>query len=136
MPLSSRVAVPEGGKFAGMRMMVVLMPRAASGSQNGWPCRSDWTLPLDNGNCHRPNPSVRPAGAVAVVDKYGCIVLGSRCTKSKMPCPPGSSPVMKVDQATGLCGGMVVASDEKPPLAARRARPGKRPAAIIWPVKS
>ena len=36
-------------------------------------------------------------------------VDGLRWTKSKMPWPPGSMPVMTLDQATGLCGGTVVA---------------------------
>jgi hypothetical protein len=39
----------------------------------------------------------------------------SRCMKSKMPCPPGSRPVMKLDQATGDCGGVVVPSSLSPP---------------------
>jgi hypothetical protein len=30
--------------------------------------------------------------------------------KSKTPWPPGSMPVMNVDQATGLSGGMLVCS--------------------------
>ena len=34
---------------------------------------------------------------------------------------------MKVDHATGLCGGMVVPSGAKPPLPASRAKPGRRP---------
>ena len=37
MPDSSWLAVPEGGKFAGMRMMVVRIPRFSRGSQNGCP---------------------------------------------------------------------------------------------------
>ena len=49
--------------------------------------------------------------------------------KSKIPCPRGSSPVMKVDQATGLWGGMVVASGVDPPEAARASKWGMRPAA-------
>ena len=47
-----------------------------------------------------------------------------------MPCPAGSRPVMKVDQATGLWGGMVVASGTNPPEAARASKWGMRPAAI------
>ena len=42
------------------------------------------------------------------MEKYGCIVSGSRWMKSKMPWPPGFIPVMTFDQATGLCGGMLV----------------------------
>ena len=52
------------------------------------------------------------------------MVAGSRCTKSKMPWPPGSRPVMKVDQATGLCGGMVVPRRLKSPSRRRRSRLG------------
>ncbi len=33
--------------------------------------------------------------------------------KSKMPWPPGFIPVMKLDQATGLCGGVDVLSRRK-----------------------
>lgn len=65
-----------------------------------------------------------------LVDRYGIIVLGSRWTKSKIPCPPASIPVMKLDQATGLCGGTAVSSGEKPPISAKRLRFGKRPSAI------
>ena len=36
------------------------------------------------------------------------MVLLSLWIKSKIPCPPGFIPVMKLDQATGLCGGMLV----------------------------
>ncbi len=50
MPLSSRVAVPDGGKLAGMRMMVVSMPRASSTSQNAVPPRSSSTRPPDSGS--------------------------------------------------------------------------------------
>jgi hypothetical protein len=48
--------------------------------------------------------------------------------KSKMPWPPGSRPVMNVDHATGLCGGMVVSSAANPPAATSRAKFGSRPA--------
>ena len=37
MPESSRVAVPEGGKLAGMRITVVSTPTFSSFSQNGVP---------------------------------------------------------------------------------------------------
>ena len=56
--------------------------------------------------------------------------------KSKMPCAPGSRPVMKLDQATGLCGGIDVPSAAKPPEAASFANPGMRPLSIIWRVRS
>ena len=50
------------------------------------------------------------AASTSPIEENAFRVAGSRCTKSKMPWPPGFIPVMKVDQATGLCGGMVVAS--------------------------
>ena len=37
--------------------------------------------------------------------------------KSKMPCPPGFVPVAKVDHATGVCAGVVVATRENAPSA-------------------
>ena len=43
---------------------------------------------------------------------------------------------MKLDQATGLCGGIDVPSALKPPEAASFANPGMRPLAIIWRVRS
>ena len=51
--------------------------------------------------------------------------------KSKIPCEPGPAPLMKLAQATGLCGGMLV-----PRSLTRRGRGasprlGSRPAAII-----
>src|SRR5579864_8914801 len=41
-----------------------------------------------------------------------------------MPWPSGSIPVMKVDHATGLCGGVVVCSGLKSPWRRSRARLG------------
>ena len=136
IPLNSRVAVPDGGKFAGMRMIVVSIPRSSSTSQNGRPRRSSSTRPAERGNCQRPIVRVRPPASVFVVDRKGVMVFGSRWMKSKMPWPPGSSPVMKVDHATGLCGGIVVASGANVPVEARRANAGMRPAAIICRVSS
>ena len=63
---------------------------------------------------------VRPRSRSATSRGYGIIVFGSRWMKSKMPCSPGSRPVMNVDQATGLCGGIDVPSGAKPP---RRGQP-------------
>jgi len=45
--------------------------------------------------------------------------------KSKMPCPPGPVPAMKLDQATGLWGGMLVWSGLKPPWAASLRKAGR-----------
>ena len=136
MPLNSRVAVPEGGKFAGMRMIVVSMPRASSTSQNGCPCRRSSTLPPEIGNCHSPTVIARLEPSARDVDRYGTIVFGSRWMKSKMPWPPGSRPVMNVDHATGLCGGIVVSNGAKPPDAARRAKFGSRPLSMSDRVRS
>ena len=51
--------------------------------------------------------------------------------KSKMPCEPGPAPLMKLAQATGLCGGMLVPSGLKPPTSRSRARCGSWPAFIM-----
>ncbi len=132
MPLSSRVAVPEGGKLAGIRTIVVSIPRASSASQNGVPWRSSSTRPAWSGNCHRPSVSRRPGGTVREVERNDSSVSGWRWMKSKMPCSPGSRPVMNVDHATGLCGGVEVASGVKRPPSPSRARLGSRP----WPIRS
>ena len=91
IPLSSRVAVPDGGKFAGIRTIVVSMPCCSSTSQNGWPSPQQLHFARStSGTCHLPTSDVRDAPARCfVVDRYGCIVFGSRWTKSKMPWPPG-----------------------------------------------
>src|SRR5947209_5026427 len=47
-----------------------------------------------------------------------------------MPWPPGSRPVMNVDQATGLSGGSDVPSGANVPLPANRAKLGSRPCSI------
>ena len=130
IPLSSRVAVPEGGKLAGMRTMVVSTPRCSSTSQKGVPWRSSSTRPAASGNCHRPRVSMRPGGTVRDVDRNDSMVSGWRWMKSKMPCSPGSSPVRKVDHATGLSGGVEVARGVNWPAAPRRARFGSRPSAM------
>ena len=55
--------------------------------------------------------------------------------KSKMPCPPGFVPVAKVDHATGVCAGVVVATRENAPSARSRWRFGSSPAAsIVWTI--
>src|SRR5262245_11422167 len=46
-----------------------------------------------------------------------------------MPWPPGLVPVAKVDQATGVWAGCVVATRAKPPRSRSRARLGSPPAA-------
>ena len=51
--------------------------------------------------------------------------------KSKMPCEPGPAPLMKLAQATGLCGGMLVPRLLKPPVAGSFSRLGSRPAFIM-----
>ena len=60
MPDSSRDAVPDGGKLAGMRMIVVGTSLASSTSQNGVPRRSDSMLPPEIGMAYLPKVSVRP----------------------------------------------------------------------------
>src|SRR5712692_1280017 len=44
--------------------------------------------------------------------------------KSKIPCPPGFMPVIRLAQATGLCGGVLVCKLRKLPRAARAAKFG------------
>jgi hypothetical protein len=56
--------------------------------------------------------------------------------KSNTPWPPGSSPVMNVDHATGLCGGIVVPSGANDPAAANLAKFGSFPFAINSRVSS
>ena len=51
--------------------------------------------------------------------------------KSKMPCEPGPAPLMKLAQATGLCGGMLVPRLLNPPAARACARLGSRPGFIM-----
>ena len=51
--------------------------------------------------------------------------------KSKIPCEPGPAPLMKLAQATGLCGGVLVPSVLKPPPARSFSRLGSRPAFIM-----
>jgi hypothetical protein len=72
------------------------------------PLSNDTTSPGASGSAYGPSGSVRFDSTVSPMDEIGRMVAGSRWTKSKMPCPPGSRPVMKFDHATGLCGGMVV----------------------------
>src|SRR5262245_34358009 len=99
-----------GGKFAGARSTVVEIPRSSSVCQNGLPSRRSLIDPEARGTTQLPTLRVLEGASARVVDRYGVIVSGSRCTKSKMPWPPGLVPVVKVDQATGLRGGTVVAS--------------------------
>jgi len=44
--------------------------------------------------------------------KVGTRSAGFRLRKSKISCPPGSSPVVKVAQETGVCAGTVGVSGE------------------------
>ena len=50
-----------------------------------------------------------------------------------MPCPPGFVPVAKVDHATGVSAGEVVATRANPPCARSRRRFGSSPAASMPP---
>ena len=59
MPESSRYAEPEGGKLAGIRMIVVGIPWPSRTSQNGVPWRNSSMPPPDNGMSHLPNLRVR-----------------------------------------------------------------------------
>ena len=127
MPLNSRVAVPEGGKLAGMRMIVVRdavrlehFPERLAIAQLLDDAAGERELPL--AERHRARRAPRSASSTGRAPSS----CGSRWMKSKMPWPPGSSPVMNVDHATGLCGGIDVPSGANPPVAARRAKFGSR----------
>ena len=50
--------------------------------------------------------------------------------KSKIPCPPAFIPVIRFDQATGLCGGMLVPSSRNEPPAANREKFGIFPSCM------
>jgi hypothetical protein len=63
--------------------------------------------------------------------RSGRYVAGSRRRKSKMPCPPGFTPVAKVDHATGVWAGVVVPRREYPPCARRRASSWSSPPAAF-----
>src|SRR5262249_5500757 len=69
------------------------------------------------------------SGAVvsSATAKVGTRSDGSRFRKSKISCPPGSRPVEKVAQETGVCAGTVGRRGEYPPRALSAARLGKRP---------
>ncbi len=51
--------------------------------------------------------------------------------KSKIPWSPGPAPLMKLAQATGLCGGVLVPRVLNPPPARSFSRLGSRPSCII-----
>ncbi len=51
--------------------------------------------------------------------------------KSKIPWLPGPAPLMKLAQATGLCGGVLVPRGLNPPPARSFSRLGKSPSFII-----
>ena len=82
MPDSSRVALPEGGKFAGMRTTVVWIPRLPSTSQKGCPYRSSSILSAASGTWYLPSFSLLSEGSARLVDRNGIIVFGSRWMKS------------------------------------------------------
>src|ERR1035438_5623035 len=107
-----------------MRTTVTGMSRAASGCQKATPRRKETTREPEGGRREGPRGNVKRGSSVRPMEEKGSRVAGSRCTKSKMPCWSGSRPVMKVDQATGLCGGMVVPSRLKLPCCRSRARFG------------
>src|ERR1044072_3063712 len=88
-----------------MRRIVVGTPWSERVCQNALPWRKERTSPPERGNVYGPKVSLCLDSVVSPREEKGSIVAGSRCTKSKMPWPPGSSPGMNVDQATGLCGG-------------------------------
>ena len=113
-----------------MPLIVVGIPLAARVSQNAFPFRSSSTRPPVSGRIQLPIRIVFCEGSALLVDRYGVNVAGSRWIKSKMPWPPGSIPVIKFDQATGLRGGTLVASFRKSPCAFSRVKLGSFPCSI------
>ena len=71
-------------------------------------------------------------GSTREAEKLVCSVLGWRWMKSKMPCPPAFMPVIRFDQATGLCGGMLVVSRRNDPFSASAAKFGILPSATYF----
>jgi len=69
MPLSSRVAVPEGGKLAGMRTIVVSTPWSSITCQNGVPFRSDSICPPATGKVYLPKSRLRSISSASLVDR-------------------------------------------------------------------
>ena len=76
MPDSSRVALPEGGKLAGMRTIVVRMPRFSSTSQKGCPWRSSSTLSAPSGIWYLPSVSFLSEASARLVEACGAHVTG------------------------------------------------------------
>ena len=62
MPDSSAWALPIGGKFAGMRTIVVCTPCCSSTSQKERPKRPRRSAPADNGRIQSPIWTLRPGG--------------------------------------------------------------------------
>ena len=56
--------------------------------------------------------------------------------KSKIPCPPAFIPVIRFDQATGLCGGTLVVRRRNDPCSASRAKFGILPSAMNFVSRS
>src|SRR5688572_5460524 len=56
--------------------------------------------------------------------------------KSNSPCLPGFLPVMKLDHAQGVIGGMVDSSRLRAPLRSTRPRCGRRPCSIQGSIRS
>ena len=131
MPERTRPLEPTGGKFAGIRRIVVGTPSSCRASQKALPLRKSSTLAPESGMTQFPNVMVLLGGSVLLVERNGSFVSGSRWIKSKIPWPPGFIPVMKFDQATGLKGGTLVASRRYPPRSLRDRRCGNRPSAIM-----
>ena len=100
-------------------MIVVGTPCSTRVCQKGVPRRSDVIFDESSGKTKGPSGRLNRGSVVFDMEENGCNVAASRCTKSKMPCCAGLKPVIRLDQATGLCGGVVVASFLKLPLSLR-----------------
>jgi hypothetical protein len=69
IPDSSWVARSDGGKFAGIRTIVVRTPRFSRTSQKGCPWRSSSTLSDPRGIWYRPTFSLRSEASARLVDR-------------------------------------------------------------------
>src|SRR5690348_15011733 len=113
-----------GGKLEGILKTEFGTPWSSRICQNALPCLSCSALPLPSGTTHFPSEIECFGGSTRDAEKYSSIVLGSRWMKSKMPWPPAFIPVIRLDHATGLCGGIAVVSGLNEPMAASLAKFG------------
>jgi len=110
IPENVRAPVSFGGKLSGARTIVVGTPASSRCCQKNFPRTRFSVPPGDQGIRYPKNHMKSSGGSVRAVDMIGVTPVRPirRWMKSKIPCPPGSRPVMKFAQATGLSGGSEV----------------------------